>query len=420
MLIASEATPCSLNTAHRATFETEEAPNTATNIVKLVSNLWSDDADVTEKALTDLADLCHQDGNLSRAINERKMREPGGPMAAVQVLKKHVDFRELQKRGIQAPPPWTCSCRFLPTKVIVGDMGGVEVILAGMRRHPKCASLQRTGCGAVASLLCKTKRNAERLVPEADGIAQQVIAAMKAHPENGDVQHCSCVALWNVCERADWHRPLIVVTSGAAAIACAMKERSDNPQVREAAQHAIRKLAGGLTHFCWSDKDRRAWTICCSKLHVSCVLMKLHGKVNCSDSSSEVQTGEKPAKTHFDKALLDMLDEHPDLQETTRFARFFAPACVTEHLTAMGCEDGRPAWTQLSCCHNDLACGAMNCKNWDRANVSLDAALGEAPKQPLNAVSRRTGPVQWARVAVKWSRRRTTTTPSERRTCAVC
>jgi hypothetical protein len=55
-------------------------------------------------------------------------------MAVVQVVKKHVDNIQIQKEGIRVLWSFTYP-KF--AKKLVGDIGGVEVILAGVTRHPE-------------------------------------------------------------------------------------------------------------------------------------------------------------------------------------------------------------------------------------------------------------------------------------------
>jgi hypothetical protein len=210
----------------------EEVTLTITeNCVKLISDLWSDDRNAIEKALTNLADLCHHDDD-----DEREICRLGGHMAVVQVLKKHMDHVLIQEEGIRAL--WNFTYPTL-AKVLVGDIGGMEVILTGMKRYPEYANVQRAGCGAIANLLWETKRNAERF-EASDGIAH-VIAAMKDHPDNEDVQVNGCGALFNMCEWAEY-RPLIFAAGGAVTIATVMEKYSDNPRVREASQNAMQTL----------------------------------------------------------------------------------------------------------------------------------------------------------------------------------
>jgi hypothetical protein len=147
-----------------------------------------------------------------------------------------VDGILLHEEGIRALE--NCTHPAL-ARVLVGDIGGVEVILAGMRKHPTYTNVQQVGCGAIANLLFETKRNAERF-QESDGIAA-VISAMKAHPENEDVQLGSCGALLSICEWAEY-RPLIVAAGGAVAIDTVMEKYGDNPRVREMSQDAMQKL----------------------------------------------------------------------------------------------------------------------------------------------------------------------------------
>jgi hypothetical protein len=53
-------------------------------------------------------------------------------------------------------------------------------------------------------------------------------------------------------------------------------------------------------------------------------------------------------------------------------------------------------------------------------NYVLNVARKNVNQARLLAPALAPGNMQQARVVVKWSRRRTTTIPSERRTCAVC
>jgi hypothetical protein len=170
--------------------------------------------------------------------NEREIRRLGGHMPVVQVLKKHVDHVLIQVGGIRALGNFVCANPTL-AKALVGDIGGVEVILTGMKKYPEYASLQRAGCGALSNLLRETKRNAER-IEASDGIAQ-VFAAMKDHPDNEDVQAFGCSALFNMCEWAEY-RPLIFAAGGAVTIATVMEKYSDNPRVREISQYAMERL----------------------------------------------------------------------------------------------------------------------------------------------------------------------------------
>jgi hypothetical protein len=213
------------------TQENAERPSTTEDCVKLISDLWSDDRNVIENALTGLADLCHHDDD-----DEREICRLGGHMAVVQVLKKHMDHVLIQEEGIRAL--WNFTYPTL-AKVLVGDIGGVEVILTGMKRYPEYEFVQRAGCGAIANLLWETKLNAESF-EASDGIAQ-VIAAMKNHPDNEDVQVNGCGALFNMCEWAEY-RPLIFAAGGAVTIATVMEKYSNNPRVREASQNAMQTL----------------------------------------------------------------------------------------------------------------------------------------------------------------------------------
>jgi hypothetical protein len=157
-------------------------------------------------------------------------------MAVVQVLKKHVDDVQIQEEGIRAVRNF--SYRTL-AEVLVGDIGGVEVILTGMKTHPHYARLQRAGCAAIANLLSETKRNATRF-KESDGITQ-VIAAMKAHPDDDDMQLNGCDVLFHMCEREEY-RALIFAAGGAVTIATVMEKYSGNPAVRMASQNAMQQL----------------------------------------------------------------------------------------------------------------------------------------------------------------------------------
>ena len=219
--------------------DTQDNPvaNTTENIVKLLSNLSSDDQNVIADSLTDLAELCHPNITDLHEANKREICRLGGPMAVVQAVKKHVDDALIQEEGIGALCNFTSFSTL--TEVLVGDVGGVEVILAGMKRHPENVFIQQDGCGAIGNLLYGTKRNAERL-EESGGIAV-VVAAMKAHPENENVQSYSCDALFNMCQWAEY-RPLIIAAGGAVTIATAMEKYIGNPRVHKESRRAMQQL----------------------------------------------------------------------------------------------------------------------------------------------------------------------------------
>jgi hypothetical protein len=104
----------------------EEAvtPTLTEKCVKLILDLWSDDRNVIQKSLTDLAD--EDDG-------QDEIVQLGGHMAIVQVLKKNLEDVLIQEEGIEALGNFGYATL---GKVLVGDIGGVEVILTGMRQHP--------------------------------------------------------------------------------------------------------------------------------------------------------------------------------------------------------------------------------------------------------------------------------------------
>jgi hypothetical protein len=211
----------------------EEAvtPTLTETCVKLISDLWSDDQNVIQKALKDLYQLADEEED------EGEIIRLGGPMAIVQGLKKNLDHVLIQEEGIRVL--WNFSAYTTPGMVLVGDIGGVEVILAGMRQHPDATSVQNIGCCAIENLLEESKPNAARF-EESDGIAQ-VIAAMNAHPDDGDVQRNGCDVLLNMSEWAEY-RPLICAAGGAVTIATVMEKYSDHPGVRKASQNAMQQL----------------------------------------------------------------------------------------------------------------------------------------------------------------------------------
>jgi hypothetical protein len=200
-------------------------PTLTETCVKLISDLWSDDRNVIQKSLTDLYDVA--DGN----ADEGEISRLGGHMAIVQVLKNNLEDVLIQEEGIAALEIFE--------NMLVGDIGGVVVILAGMRQHPGAVMVQSRGCFTIRELLNKTKPNAARF-EESDGIAL-VIAAMKAHPHEEYVQWYGCRALLAMCEWAEY-RPLICAAGGAVTIANVNLKYSDNPDVHEASRLAILKL----------------------------------------------------------------------------------------------------------------------------------------------------------------------------------
>jgi hypothetical protein len=217
--------------------EADETPDeslTAEKIMNLIKDLWSDDEDVIEKTLTEIADIGM--GDNSHHTNELEMRLLGVHSAVFQVLQKHAGSLEIQAEGMLAVGNLSM---LIKTKKLLGKIGWVEVILARMEKYPDSESVQELGCYVIWVLVNEAKCNAER-VKKSGGIAV-VIAAMKAHPNSEEVQNEGCDVL-SAMSKWKEYRPLIVKAGGVTAIGYALEKSGDSQQLRNDAYKAMRIL----------------------------------------------------------------------------------------------------------------------------------------------------------------------------------
>jgi hypothetical protein len=213
---------------------TPDTSLTTEEITNRIKDLWSDDADVIERALFEIADIGHIDVEPDYE-NELKMRGLGVHMTVFQVLQKHAGCLGIQVEGMRALGNLS---KLMPTKTLLGDFGCVEFILASMEKYLDSVRVQDFGCFAMRILVDGTKDNAERF--EKSGGIAAVIAAMKAHPNSEELQKEGCSALSNMSEWEEY-RPLIMDAGGASAIVSAM-EKCDHPILRERAYEAMENL----------------------------------------------------------------------------------------------------------------------------------------------------------------------------------
>jgi hypothetical protein len=224
--------------------KTPETSLTTENIMDLLKGLWSDDTSAIETALIEIVYLCsfsnYSVRKDSSEENELKIRVLGGHTAVFQVLQKHIGYRRIQELGIRALGKFS---RCTSAQKLLGDIGCVEVILAGMNKYPDSASVQRAGCTTISNLIHGMKGNAERV--EKSGGIVVVVAAMKAYPNIEELQRYGCSALLNMSKWEEY-TPRILEAGGASVIASIMEKYRDKPELLELAYNAMEKLVRKL------------------------------------------------------------------------------------------------------------------------------------------------------------------------------
>jgi hypothetical protein len=215
--------------------ETLETPLTTETIMNLLKDLWSDDKCVIQGALSKIADIGQRDA--SPHEKELKVRVLGGHTEVLHVIQKHGDCLEIQAEGMRALGNLS---KLKETSKLLGEIGCVEVILAGMENYLDSETLQRYGCYVTGRLVSSMKGNMER-VEKTGGIAR-VIAAMKAHPNCKKLQYHGCTVLLRM-SRWEEYRPRILEAGGASAISTVMEKYREDPELRQRSFSAMKILA---------------------------------------------------------------------------------------------------------------------------------------------------------------------------------
>ena len=124
-------------------------------------------------------------------------------------------------------------------KVAIGDLGGIDQVIAIMKKFFDNEKMQLIGCGTACNLVHKNKENAEKFVRH-NGIPA-ILAAMKAFPDNAKLQWWACCTFKALLRKGEWKAQ--VKKSGAVpVVAAALATHNDNVEVCSEAGRLMKLL----------------------------------------------------------------------------------------------------------------------------------------------------------------------------------
>ena len=109
-------------------------------------DLWKDDSNTVQSALTQLADMCVSSNEGFEEENRATVHRLGGAYILPGVLRKWYGFPVIQSEGCTAL--MNASYKNTAFKKSVKDSGGLDAIIWAMKSYPDNLQVQTSGCGA--------------------------------------------------------------------------------------------------------------------------------------------------------------------------------------------------------------------------------------------------------------------------------
>jgi len=200
-------------------------------------DLWSRESVVVESALRYIhAEATANDGNARSTI-----ARTGGLLAIVSAMENHLSVASVQ---IQA-------CRCLETlaldadnEMAIGEVGGIEAVLLGMIQHFDDESVLESAWAALWNLSCCS--SAESLMSAVDSLGGMdvLVQCMTRHSTSAPVQANACGTLANLCIQQEARIAALVEAGGLVAIASALQQHWEHPDVRKEAGYALTSMLG--------------------------------------------------------------------------------------------------------------------------------------------------------------------------------
>lgn len=204
----------------------------------LQHDLSSDDTDVVEKAMKDLAlMLCHEDDDVMLE-RQRHFLPLSGHTAVVGVMKAHPNLEVLQRYSISAIVNATYGNEEARDKFTA--VGGFEAILAAMKKYHSNDDIQTDCTGVLYNFLFFHEANVDLFVAEHDGIPF-LLQQMENFPSNVELIENVCWAL-QVISSYDKFRKSLVDFHVVSILARAFDHYDDNRTIREWTRMALHNM----------------------------------------------------------------------------------------------------------------------------------------------------------------------------------
>jgi len=206
-------------------------------------DLWKDDLNAVQSAVTQLADLCFSGNEAFKEENRATVYQFGGAVILPGILRKWYGFPDIQAQGIRALQNASIDAAF--KNMSVKDSGGLDAIIWAMKSYPDNYAVQTSACGALGNVFHGVKEHAEYLVNTLNGV-DWIVAAMKKFPHDAMLQLVACGMLDNLLEW-DEFKDSVKQAGGCRALVEAIKNHQDESKeyaenLQRSANHALKAL----------------------------------------------------------------------------------------------------------------------------------------------------------------------------------
>eukprot|EP00277_Geminigera_cryophila_P045187 CAMPEP_0173088324 /NCGR_PEP_ID=MMETSP1102-20130122/24846_1 /TAXON_ID=49646 /ORGANISM="Geminigera sp., Strain Caron Lab Isolate" /LENGTH=426 /DNA_ID=CAMNT_0013971165 /DNA_START=469 /DNA_END=1749 /DNA_ORIENTATION=- len=135
---------------------------------------------------------------------------------------------------------------------VIGNQGGIEMLVSTMRRHPLRVVMQVLGCWALTNLVTNVANQQKIGADPAkrELVVTTITAAMRAHPEKCSVLEQGCRALCNLA----YHPSNTEAIASFGGIACVLRAMTQHLENRNIQHHGCAVLCNGA-------RDRSSLTV---------------------------------------------------------------------------------------------------------------------------------------------------------------
>jgi hypothetical protein len=203
-----------------------------------VKDLWSNDIQVVNKALFDLAFLTSGDPKVSR--NRRAICRMGGHLAAVKAIETHAE-RKISDNGLTLLQNMAIEAEVRSSIV---ELGGIEVAVSEMRKFAHDPGVQRSGCGLLMNLCAHSDEAKLKIVFGEGNAVAQMVDAMKLWVQDEKLQLFACTALRNLSDcklESDDIKEHIYDVGALGALATAVENHRAHPKIPKRAVDALKR-----------------------------------------------------------------------------------------------------------------------------------------------------------------------------------
>jgi hypothetical protein len=218
-------------------------------IAKILSTkLLQAQEELVAAGLCEIADLCGGSGY--HAPEYVKAVVQHGTLLLVHALKQFAESSAVQVAGLRALQHAASSSRDFCKSV--WSVGASSVILRAMQNHDHDVLIQTHACAALLSLVVGDKKRVAQFVVDHQGL-ETVMGALKAFAGCYDLLERGIRLMEAVC-RWNEFKPYVISAGGLIALAKAMAEHPERPEMQDMACRTMRNLCKQSKWKCFAKK----------------------------------------------------------------------------------------------------------------------------------------------------------------------